>query len=36
MCLLNFREVAAQEMDSNADSYDKELGVAMIEDEYKG
>lgn len=29
-------EVAAQEMDSNADSFDKELGVAMIEDEYKG
>lgn len=29
-------EVAAQEMDSNADSFDKELGVAMIEDEFKG
>lgn len=30
------REVAAQEMDSNADSFDKELGVAIIEDEFKG
>lgn len=35
-CLSNFREVAAQEMDSNADSFDKELGVAIIEDEFKG
>lgn len=30
------REVAAQGMDSNADSFDKELGVAIIEDEFKG
>ncbi|XP_062596795.1 uncharacterized protein LOC134258284 [Saccostrea cucullata] len=29
-------EVAAQEMDSNADFYDKELGVAIIEDEFEG
>lgn len=35
MCLLDFREVAAQEIDSNADSFDKELGVAVIEDEFK-
>ncbi|XP_061170199.1 uncharacterized protein LOC133179458 isoform X2 [Saccostrea echinata] len=30
------REVAAQEMDSTADSFDKELGVVIIEDEFKG
>jgi hypothetical protein len=38
LSLSNFREVALQEMNSNmeSDEFDKELGVAIIPDEFHG